>query len=33
MSHAAQVQLAVELKKPLFMHCRDAADKFAEILR
>lgn len=23
----------MELRKPLFMHCRDAADKFAEILR
>jgi Tat protein secretion system quality control protein TatD with DNase activity len=28
-----QVALAVELRKPLFMHCRDAAQKFAEILR
>uniref|UniRef100_A0A7S0S5G7 TatD related DNase n=1 Tax=Chlamydomonas leiostraca TaxID=1034604 RepID=A0A7S0S5G7_9CHLO len=27
-----QVALAVELKKPLFMHCRDAGAKFAEIL-
>lgn len=29
---AAQVQLALELRKPLFMHCRDAGAKFAEIL-
>jgi len=28
-----QVKLAVELRKPLFMHCRDAGDSFAEILR
>jgi hypothetical protein len=28
-----QVGLAVELKKPLFMHCRDAGDAFAAILR
>lgn len=27
-----QVALAVELNKPLFMHCRDAGAKFAEIL-
>jgi hypothetical protein len=27
-----QVGLAVELRKPLFMHCRDAGDKFAEVL-
>ena len=27
-----QVRLAVELRKPLFMHCRDAADAFARIL-
>lgn len=29
---AAQVHLALELRKPLFMHCRDAGAKFAEIL-
>lgn len=29
----SQVILAKELKKPLFMHCRDAGAKFAEILR
>ncbi|KIZ05800.1 hypothetical protein MNEG_2154 [Monoraphidium neglectum] len=28
-----QVALALELNKPLFMHCRDAGEKFAEILR
>jgi Tat protein secretion system quality control protein TatD with DNase activity len=28
-----QVKLAKELRRPLFMHCRDAADKFADILR
>lgn len=28
-----QVALALELRKPLFMHCRDAGDAFAEILR
>lgn len=28
----AQVKLALELRKPLFMHCRDAGAKFAEIL-
>jgi TatD DNase family protein len=28
-----QVALAMELRKPLFMHCRDAGEKFAEILR
>ncbi|GAX75658.1 hypothetical protein CEUSTIGMA_g3102.t1 [Chlamydomonas eustigma] len=27
-----QVVLAKEVKKPLFMHCRDAADKFCEII-
>ena len=27
-----QVRLAVELRKPLFLHCRDAADAFARIL-
>lgn len=29
----AQVQLAVDLRKPLFMHCRDAGPQFAEILK
>ena len=29
----AQVRLAVELRKPLFMHCRDAGARFADILR
>lgn len=29
---AAQVALALELRKPLFMHCRDAGAKFAEVL-
>lgn len=29
---AAQVRLALELGKPLFMHCRDAGEKFAAIL-
>ncbi|KAF8063861.1 tatD [Scenedesmus sp. PABB004] len=29
----AQVALALELRKPLFMHCRDAGARFAEILR
>jgi TatD DNase family protein len=28
-----QVALAMELRKPLFMHCRDAGAKFAEVLR
>jgi len=27
------VGLALELRKPLFMHCRDAGEKFAEVLR
>lgn len=27
-----QVKLAVELRKPLFMHCRDAGDAFSRIL-
>jgi TatD DNase family protein len=27
------VQLARELHKPLFMHCRDAGQRFAEILQ
>lgn len=31
-STSLQVGLAVELRKPLFMHCRDAGDKFAEVL-
>ena len=30
---AAQVELAVELGKPLFLHSRDAADRFSEVLR
>ncbi|KAI8473914.1 MAG: hypothetical protein J3K34DRAFT_366525 [Monoraphidium minutum] len=30
---ARQVALALELRKPLFMHCRDAGEKFAEVLR
>lgn len=30
---AAQVELAEELGLPLFMHCRDAGPRFAEILR
>lgn len=30
---AAQVQLAEELRLPLFLHCRDAGERFAEILR
>ncbi|EIE24191.1 hypothetical protein COCSUDRAFT_14972 [Coccomyxa subellipsoidea C-169] len=30
---AEQVKLAVELRKPLFLHCRDAADRFVSILR
>jgi TatD DNase family protein len=30
---APQVELAVELRKPLFMHCRDAGAKFAEVLQ
>ena len=29
----AQVELAVELKKPLFLHSRDAADDFARVLK
>lgn len=29
---AAQVRLALELGKPLFMHCRDAGERFAAIL-
>jgi len=29
----AQVALAAELGKPLFMHCRDAGERFAAILR
>lgn len=29
---AAQVQLAEELQLPLFLHCRDAGERFAEIL-
>ena len=28
----AQVALAVELRKPLFLHCRDAGERFVEIL-
>ncbi|KAG2443084.1 hypothetical protein HYH02_009498 [Chlamydomonas schloesseri] len=28
-----QVVLAKELRKPLFLHCRDAGERFAEILR
>ncbi|KAF5834185.1 hypothetical protein DUNSADRAFT_9260 [Dunaliella salina] len=28
-----QVKLAVELRKPLFMHCRDAGSSFADVLR
>lgn len=27
-----QVKLAVELRKPLFLHCRDAADRVIHIL-
>ncbi|KAL4449421.1 hypothetical protein ABPG77_007065 [Micractinium sp. CCAP 211/92] len=30
---AAQVQLAEELRMPLFLHCRDAGARFADILR
>lgn len=30
---AAQVNLALQLQKPLFMHCRDAGTRFAEILK
>jgi len=30
---AAQVELAVELGKPLFLHSRDAREKFVEVLR
>jgi len=29
----AQVELAVELKKPLFLHSRDAANEFAAVLK
>ncbi len=29
----AQVALAKELRRPLFLHCRDAADRFIHILR
>jgi TatD DNase family protein len=29
----AQVELACELRKPLFLHSRDAKDKFVEVLR
>lgn len=32
-SHGAQVKLAVELQKPLFMHCREAAPTLASVLR
>lgn len=32
LSHV-QIKLACRLHKPLFMHCRDAADTLAEILR
>ena len=28
-----QVKLANELRKPLFLHCRDAAERFAAVLR
>ena len=28
-----QVQMACELQKPLFLHCRDAGERFAAILR
>ena len=27
------MQLACELRKPLFLHCRDAGDAFAAVLR
>lgn len=30
---AAQIELAEELQLPLFLHCRDAWQRFAEILR
>jgi Tat protein secretion system quality control protein TatD with DNase activity len=30
---AAQVDMAEELGMPLFMHCRDAGERFAAILR
>ena len=30
---AAQVELACEIRKPLFLHCRDANGKFIEVLR
>ena len=33
MHAAVQVALALELGKPLFMHCRDAGERFALILR
>ena len=29
----AQVELAEELQLPLFMHCRDAYPRFAQLLR
>jgi hypothetical protein len=29
----AQVQLAIELRKPLFLHCRDAAERFTASLK
>lgn len=28
-----QVALAVEMRKPLFLHCRDAADRFISVLQ
>ncbi len=30
---AAQIELAEELQLPLFLHCRDAGQRFADILR
>ena len=30
---AAQVELACAIHKPLFLHCRDASEKFIEVLR
>ncbi|GBF91465.1 DNase [Raphidocelis subcapitata] len=30
---AKQVDLAIELRKPLFMHCRDAGEAFGRVLR
>jgi TatD DNase family protein len=30
---AAQVELACEIKKPLFLHSRDASEKFVQVLR